>query len=165
MRQYQLQLSYHKNVENCDNFTQAEWRQWSRDMNEIMNFVRRHDYYYLIRQGSNTHFEKLEVVQRVSIQEYVYIADRPILLDNLKIKLCQVEAKDPSFCSTKHLADWTIFTTESPNLLAWIERNLRKVSLMILIMRKTFKTATKQTKIKTTGCLKSITSGRKITQD
>ena len=62
MRQYQFQLSYHKKVENCDNFTQAKWRQWSRDMNEIMNFIGKYNYYYLTGQGYNTHFEKLKIV-------------------------------------------------------------------------------------------------------
>ena len=26
MRQYQLLLTYHKKIKNCDDFTQAEWR-------------------------------------------------------------------------------------------------------------------------------------------
>ena len=98
-RQYYLQLSYHKKFENYDNFTQAKWRPWSRDMNEIMNFVRRHGYYYLVRQKYNIYFKKLKVIQRIMAEEYIYIADRPISLDDLKIKLYQVEAKNPSFYS------------------------------------------------------------------
>ena len=39
MRQYQLQLGYHNKFDNCNNFTQAEQRQWSQNMNKIMNFV------------------------------------------------------------------------------------------------------------------------------
>ena len=65
-------------------------------MNEIMNFVRRYSYFYLIRQGYNTHFKKLQIVQRIMVEEYFYGADQFISLDDLKIKLCQVKAKDPS---------------------------------------------------------------------
>ena len=86
--QYQLQLSYHEKHKNYDNFTQAKWRQWSKDMNEIINNVEKYNYYYLTRQGYNTHFEKLQVVLRVMAEEYVYGADWPISLNNLKIKLC-----------------------------------------------------------------------------
>ena len=72
-------------------------------MNLIMNFVEQYDYYYLIRQGYITHFEKLIAVKRVSIEKYIFVTDRPIFLDNLKIKLCQVKAKNLSFCPNKTL--------------------------------------------------------------
>ena len=68
-QQYKLQQSYHENHENCDNFTQAEQKQWNRDMNEIMNNVEKHGYYYLTGQGYNTHFEKLRVVWKVMAEE------------------------------------------------------------------------------------------------
>ena len=67
-------------------------------MNKIINFIRRHSYYYLTKLEYNTYFKILEVIQRVSTQKYIYITDRLILLNNLKIKLCQVEVKNPSFC-------------------------------------------------------------------
>ena len=66
-------------------------------MNAIISFVKQYDYYYLFRQGYNTYFEKLIIINRVSIEKHVFIADRLIFLDNLKIKLLQVEAKDSSF--------------------------------------------------------------------
>ena len=72
-------------------------------MNKIINFVKKHSYYYLTTQRYNTHFEKLEVVQKVRAQKYIYIIDRPILLDGLKIKLCQVKAKNPSLCPNQTL--------------------------------------------------------------
>ena len=53
-----------------------------------MSFVKQHGYYYLTGQGYNTHFEKLEIVNRVNAEKYIYVADRLIFLDNLKIKLC-----------------------------------------------------------------------------
>ena len=31
-------------------------------------------------------------------EEYIYATDKSIFLDNLKIKLCQVKAKNSSFC-------------------------------------------------------------------
>ena len=96
--QYQLQFSYHEKHKKCDDFTQAEWRQWSRDMNEIMNNVGKYSYYYLTGQGYNTHFEKLQVVLKVIAEEYIYGADWPISLHALKAKLCQVKAKNPDFC-------------------------------------------------------------------
>ena len=46
VRQRRLQESYWSKI-NCDDFTQAEWRQWRRDMDSIMRSVGRHDYYYL----------------------------------------------------------------------------------------------------------------------
>ena len=72
-------------------------------MNEIMNFVGRHRCYYLTGQGYNTRFEKLRVVQRVMAEEYVYDADRPISLNALKDKLCQIKAKDPDLCPNQTL--------------------------------------------------------------
>ena len=56
-----------------------------------------------MEKGYNTHFEKLKIVQRINVQKYVYIADRPIFLNNLKIKLYQVKAKNPSFCPNQTL--------------------------------------------------------------
>ena len=70
-------------------------------MNEIMNNVGRHGYYYFTGQGYNTYFEKLRVVSRVMAEKYVFGADQPISLNALKAKLCQVKAKDPDFCSNQ----------------------------------------------------------------
>ena len=72
-------------------------------MNKIMNDVGRHDYYYLTRQGYNTHLEKLQAVSRIMAEEWIDGIDQLIFLNALKAKLCQVKAKNPDLQPNKML--------------------------------------------------------------
>ena len=138
---------------------------WNKNMNKIVNFVGRHDYYYLIGLEYNTYFEKLKIVQRISMQEYVYVADRCILLDNLKIKLCQVKAKDPSLCPNQTFFGPNNIHNGVSGLTCMNIEKFEKEFFHNLDYEKNIWNSYQADQNQITRLQRSITSGSKITLD